>query len=290
MEARLMKDTFVVNVEDILKVSLPVRRINSADWDSMHVDVVAEIGKSTGGVHLTRVTTFSAKPDPENKKEPWFISVGRAVMRDIYLSKYKDTRFCLDWAPTKAEYTLITIGVEIGAGNTMPLPQTHITRLDKFTEAQGKYLRKHKIQTLPEIPEEPQKPTEIPEKATETPSVNLDERLLGLHYRRNIIEMMDSQTLKGMKEYGQPLEENKNLSMEQRMVYLSEELVDGLVYIQHLMAGVRGMQELMTEAKELLEELDEAIPEPTYCHSNKMVKARVKIPALLEEMRNASID
>lgn len=59
-------------------------------------------------------------------------------------------------------------------------------------------------------------------------------------YWNRITEIYESQREKGIKEYGQPIEENNLLSLRTRMDMLEEELVDGLVYIEHLKEGLGG--------------------------------------------------
>ena len=55
-------------------------------------------------------------------------------------------------------------------------------------------------------------------------------------YWANICAMQKRQTEKGIKTYGQTLEQNTNLSMIERLEYLEEELIDGLMYIEHIKA------------------------------------------------------
>lgn len=65
-------------------------------------------------------------------------------------------------------------------------------------------------------------------------------------YRNTIIKRIDAQIDKGLKKYGTPLYKNP-LSMSERMDHLSEELVDGLQYIEHIKAGLTELQEQTTE-------------------------------------------
>ena len=58
-------------------------------------------------------------------------------------------------------------------------------------------------------------------------------------YWDNICEMQRKQTEKGIKTYGQTLEENTGLSPVERITMLQEELIDGLMYLEHLKAGVK---------------------------------------------------
>lgn len=53
-------------------------------------------------------------------------------------------------------------------------------------------------------------------------------------YWNNVCEMQKKQTEKGLATYGQTLEENTELDIIQRLEYLEEELIDGLMYIEHI--------------------------------------------------------
>lgn len=55
-----------------------------------------------------------------------------------------------------------------------------------------------------------------------------------LPYRKNIINRLDRQTRKGIKKYGQLINENKELTDLQMLEYLAEELTDGLVYLEDI--------------------------------------------------------
>lgn len=54
------------------------------------------------------------------------------------------------------------------------------------------------------------------------------------YYWENICKMQEKQTEKGLATYGQTLEENTALSMAERLTYLEEELIDALMYIEHI--------------------------------------------------------
>ena len=54
------------------------------------------------------------------------------------------------------------------------------------------------------------------------------------YYWDNICTMQEKQTAKGLATYGQTLEENTELSMTERLTYLEEELIDALMYIEHI--------------------------------------------------------
>lgn len=53
-------------------------------------------------------------------------------------------------------------------------------------------------------------------------------------YRDNIVALLDKQRNKGIATYGQTLEHNTKMTFTERVEYLAEELVDGLMYIEHL--------------------------------------------------------
>lgn len=58
-------------------------------------------------------------------------------------------------------------------------------------------------------------------------------------YWKNICDMQQRQTEKGIKTYGQTLEENDSLTDIERLEYLEEELIDALMYIEHIKAKYR---------------------------------------------------
>lgn len=53
-------------------------------------------------------------------------------------------------------------------------------------------------------------------------------------YWARISAIKDEQTSKGVEEYGQTLEENTSITPIERLTMLEEELIDGLMYIEHL--------------------------------------------------------
>ncbi len=57
-----------------------------------------------------------------------------------------------------------------------------------------------------------------------------------MSYWSNITKIYSRQRAKGIQEYGQTLEQNKSLTDIDRLEYLEEELVDALVYLEHLKA------------------------------------------------------
>ena len=54
--------------------------------------------------------------------------------------------------------------------------------------------------------------------------------------RDRIVAMIDQQRAKGLKKYGQALEENTTLTTAQRIEHAQEELIDALQYLEHLKA------------------------------------------------------
>lgn len=55
-----------------------------------------------------------------------------------------------------------------------------------------------------------------------------------LGYWQNVCALQQKQTNKGLKHYGQNLEDNKTMDVEERLTYIEEELIDALMYIEHL--------------------------------------------------------
>ena len=60
-----------------------------------------------------------------------------------------------------------------------------------------------------------------------------------ISYRQNIIDKIDQQIAKGKSKYGQVLEDN-DLTMNEKLDHLQEELVDALFYIEHLREENKG--------------------------------------------------
>lgn len=58
-------------------------------------------------------------------------------------------------------------------------------------------------------------------------------------YWAEICKIQARQTEKGLAKYGQRLEDNENLGIIERLEYLEEELIDGLMYIEHIKAAFR---------------------------------------------------
>ena len=56
-------------------------------------------------------------------------------------------------------------------------------------------------------------------------------------YWDNICEIAGQQRDKGLKEYGQGLEDNTELSTDERIKMVEEEMVDALMYLEHLRKG-----------------------------------------------------
>ena len=59
-----------------------------------------------------------------------------------------------------------------------------------------------------------------------------------MSYEENIIKLLNRQREKGLKKYGETLEQNVTLSREQRIEHLQEELIDGLEYCEHIKAAL----------------------------------------------------
>jgi hypothetical protein len=63
------------------------------------------------------------------------------------------------------------------------------------------------------------------------------------NYWRNICEIQAEQTAKGLSKYSYPLEQNTWLDINERLRYLQEELVDVLMYIEHIKTLLGGENE-----------------------------------------------
>lgn len=53
-------------------------------------------------------------------------------------------------------------------------------------------------------------------------------------YWQSICEIQEKQTKKGLNKYKMNLESNTSMDMLTRIQYLEEELIDGLMYIEHI--------------------------------------------------------
>jgi len=60
-----------------------------------------------------------------------------------------------------------------------------------------------------------------------------------MNYWDNITDIYNKQREKGLAEYGQTLEDNTALSPVERITMAQEELVDALVYLEHIKAGIK---------------------------------------------------
>lgn len=60
-------------------------------------------------------------------------------------------------------------------------------------------------------------------------------------YWGNVCVIKDRQTAKGIRTYGQRLEDNTGMGQAERMEYLEEELVDALMYIEHIKEGMKSI-------------------------------------------------
>ena len=59
-----------------------------------------------------------------------------------------------------------------------------------------------------------------------------------MNYVKNIIDLLEKQRGKGIAKYGQILEDNTSLSRAQRVEHIEEELIDALMYAEHIKAAV----------------------------------------------------
>lgn len=80
-------------------------------------------------------------------------------------------------------------------------------------------------------------------------------------YWAEICRIQARQTEKGVKKYGRRLEDNHELTMRERLEYLEEELIDGLMYIEHIKAAFRdaGIFIPVEDLKEARDRLDKMI-------------------------------
>ena len=61
----------------------------------------------------------------------------------------------------------------------------------------------------------------------------------GNRYIDNVNMLMKRQEAKGLATYGQLLQDNKEMSVIDRIEYLEEELVDALMYMEHLKESIQ---------------------------------------------------
>ena len=59
-----------------------------------------------------------------------------------------------------------------------------------------------------------------------------------INYVKSIINLLQRQREKGIAKYGQILEENTTLSRVQRVEHIEEELIDALMYAEHIKAAI----------------------------------------------------
>lgn len=80
-------------------------------------------------------------------------------------------------------------------------------------------------------------------------------------YWGEICKIQARQTEKGLAKYGKRLEDNEDLGVIERLEYLEEELIDGLMYIEHIKALFRKDDVLvrMDTLKKARAELDRLI-------------------------------
>lgn len=62
-------------------------------------------------------------------------------------------------------------------------------------------------------------------------------------YWNNVCEIQRKQTEKGIRTYGQTLEQNTSLDILERLTMLEEELIDGLMYIEHIKAWMKSKED-----------------------------------------------
>lgn len=81
------------------------------------------------------------------------------------------------------------------------------------------------------------------------------------NYWAEVCKIQARQTAKGIEKYGRRLEDNHELTMIERLEYLEEELIDGLMYIEHIKAAFReaGVCIPVEDLKEARDRLDKMI-------------------------------
>ena len=62
-------------------------------------------------------------------------------------------------------------------------------------------------------------------------------------YIENINALMKKQESKGHSTYGQLLQDNTSMTTVDRIEYLEEELVDALMYLEHLKESVSNLED-----------------------------------------------
>lgn len=64
-----------------------------------------------------------------------------------------------------------------------------------------------------------------------------------MSYWDNICEMHKKQTEKGIATYGQTLEQNEDLSISDRITLAEEEMIDMLMYMEHIKAWLKQLED-----------------------------------------------
>lgn len=81
---------------------------------------------------------------------------------------------------------------------------------------------------------------ELIESAEEKKNAGLSKNAEKHPYRAEVEKLLDRQEEKGIDKYGVTLDQNTTLTDAQRIEHLEEELVDALMYCEHLKAGISG--------------------------------------------------
>jgi len=64
-----------------------------------------------------------------------------------------------------------------------------------------------------------------------------------MSYWDNICAMQKKQTEKGIATYGQTLEQNEDLSISDRITLAEEEMIDMLMYMEHIKAWLKQLED-----------------------------------------------
>lgn len=94
-----------------------------------------------------------------------------------------------------------------------------------------------------------------------TPAPSEENPVARPYYWAEVCKIQKRQTEKGVKKYGRRLEDNHELTMIERLEYLEEELIDGLMYIEHIKASLRevGVFVPVEDLREARDRLDKMI-------------------------------
>lgn len=112
-----------------------------------------------------------------------------------------------------------------------------------------------------------------------------------MSYWDNVCKIYKQQSLKGLETYGQTLEENLRLPATDRLTYLEEELVDALMYIEHIKAGnvldVYSIKTMCEEFRNIIRNSDLAWKDGVLIAINKLESQKLE-EVIFDEYRKAN--